>query len=164
MIREHDEKKRLADEVAKQEKDAINNALLDQKAALLLQRKELAAFKEKMKGIASHVQNDPKLANSELLKLLKDNFLANHDKSIEYNLMLFYLYKHNSLTDKMLDLCHTILNQIEFSEEYLQLYYDIAILQEEAGDPVLAFNIYKQFIDNMYIDYMDVTDKYNKLK
>ena len=142
---------------------AIRADLEAQKAALLDRRRRLASLRKQIAEARGLVERgDGPAATTLVAAMLRESDLAPmRDQPLAA--ARFYLYKDKDLTGRMLEVAATAVADLPFTEDHLDLYYDVAVLHQEAGDPAIAREILGRFIDDLHLTYRDVAERAARL-
>ena len=159
------EKKRQ-EEIRRQQNIIENRKknLLQQKETFIKEQQSIKSFAQVLDmGIKYYKQG--KIADAEkiLFDLIRDPLFAPYKNEPEAAAAMFYLLREKLLPEKMKGFAENCLQNIAFDDDNLELFYDIAVFYEEYDDPSIAKDIYKKFIDNLYMDFKDVSGRYNRL-
>lgn len=142
---------------------AVRADLEGQKAALLDRRRRLASLREQLAEARELVEHGDGSATAPMIAaMLRESDLAPiRDQPLAA--ACFYLYKDKDLTGRMLEVAATAVADLPFTEDHLALYYDVAVLHQEAGDPAIAREILGRFIDDLHLTYRDVAERSTRL-
>lgn len=155
-----EKKKAAADEAARQKLSALK----EKRKTLLLLRQNVASFKNKLENAVIEIKNrHPQKALTALLSISKDSVLSEYSQRTEFLISMFYIYKYTGIHDKMMELSESCYIELEFIPEHYDILYEIAICNENYGDPEIAKKIYKSFINNLELNYKDVSARYNNM-
>ena len=134
--------------------------LSDRKAELLAMRKTLAPLKQRCSAAAQALEaGQLDEAYSTLLGLLRDPALAPWQDRQELAALKLYLFQEKGLLDRMLEVADSAIDGLDFAEDNFPVFYEVAVLHQEAGDPARARAIFQRFVDGMYLDFRDVAQR-----
>jgi hypothetical protein len=164
--REKQEEVERLNKLSEQKKLAMNeiNSLQVKKNELISKRLKIEELNRKLNEAKNlYTKNRFAETNSLLNSILRDDTMKNLNTDLDYLSAMFYSYKFNELYDKLIEVSKLLYSDLNFDESNYELFYDIALANEEFGDISIAKNIYKRFIDSLAFDYKDVSKRYKNI-
>ena len=128
-------------------------------------KEKLQHKKEFLENISKGFKHISENKFPEALKLLRDiGFPEDEIEKIEILKLKSKIFEGYNRIDNQQEALVELIKMLEFKENNFEYFYNLATIYEANGKLLEAISIYKNFINNLYLDYKDVGKRYDKLQ